>query len=222
MERGTCTNRRAVARDTVLIRVLVGLKERLLAPELVEEFVTTYVAEINAVNRERGARQAGLEAQATKLDRQIRNLLELIKDGHGSPAMANELREVERCREALQAEIVAAGLPEPVPVLHPNLPALYRRKVETLEEALADPETMLAATEALRSLVDAVLVHPGERRGEVSLSLLGDVAALLHAAGERQVADSKKAALRVQNGRSWEVLATWDAGTGFEPVTFRL
>jgi hypothetical protein len=71
---------------------MVGLKHRLLAPELVEEFVRTFVAEVNAANRERGQRQTQLQQEWTKLGRQIRNLLELIKDGHGSPAMARELR----------------------------------------------------------------------------------------------------------------------------------
>ena len=41
------------------------------------------MAEVNAANRERGTRQAGLQAEVAKLDRQIRTLLELIKDGHG-------------------------------------------------------------------------------------------------------------------------------------------
>jgi hypothetical protein len=72
VERGTCTNRRTVLRGVLLPRVLVGLKERLLAPELIEEFARTYVTEVNAANRERGARQAGLEQQHAKLTRQIR------------------------------------------------------------------------------------------------------------------------------------------------------
>jgi site-specific DNA recombinase len=127
VERGTCTNARTVQRDALLGRVLIGLKERLLAPELVEEFARTYVAEINTANRERGARQAGLQGQVAKLDRQIRTLLELLKDGHGGAAMVTELRELERRREALQAEVAAAGVLEAIPVLHPNLPALYRR-----------------------------------------------------------------------------------------------
>jgi len=136
VERGTCTNRRTLLRDTLLQRVLIGLKERLLAPELVEEFVRTYVAEVNAANRDRGARRARLPQEDGKLARQIRNLLELIKDGHGSPAMVQELRGIEQRRDALAAETAETGTPEPMPDLHPNLPALYRRKVEALEEAL--------------------------------------------------------------------------------------
>lgn len=62
-ERGTCSNPRTLLRDNLLPRVLVGLKERLLAPELIEEFVRVYVAEVNAANREIGTRQAGLQQQ---------------------------------------------------------------------------------------------------------------------------------------------------------------
>jgi DNA invertase Pin-like site-specific DNA recombinase len=219
VERGTCTNRRTVARDAILSRVLVGLKERLLAPELVEEFARAFVAEVNAANRERGARQAGLQAEVSKLDRQIRTLLELIKDGHGGVAMATELREVERRREALQAEVAAAGVAAPVPVLHPNLPALYRRKVEALEEALKDEATALLAAEALRTLIDAILVHPGERRGEVSLSLRGDLAAFLQmaeadAAADVRAAQNGKAPVIARDNRGLrEVLGSLDAGT---------
>ena len=54
-------------------RVLVGLKGRLVTPRLVGEFVRAYVAEINAANRECGARQATLTLQEqAKLGRQIR------------------------------------------------------------------------------------------------------------------------------------------------------
>ena len=45
----------------------------------------------------------------------------------------------------------------------------------------------MAATEALRALIDAILVFPGDRRGEMTVSLRGDLAAFLHAAGEPDV-----------------------------------
>jgi site-specific DNA recombinase len=56
-ERGTCSNPRTVLRDRLTERVLTGLKERLLAPELVEEFVRSFTAEVTAANRERSRRR---------------------------------------------------------------------------------------------------------------------------------------------------------------------
>ena len=142
--------------------------------------------------------------------------------------MVKELNDVERRQGILAAEIAAAGMPEPVPVLHPNLPELYRRKVEALEAALGDPATAAAAAEALRGLIEAIEVFPGERRGEVSVQLRGDLAAFLHlgeAGRSGPGQNSKTAVLLMENGRSGrsgKVMGSWDAGTGFEPVTFRL
>lgn len=213
VQRGTCTNRRTVARDAVLRRVLAGLKARMLAPALVESFAAAYVAEINAANHSRSTRAAKLQGEIARLDRQIRNLLELIKDGQGSAAMVEELRAVEARREALRTDLRAAGAAEPVPVLHPNLPALYRRRVEVLEEALQDPATAAAAAEALRVLVQAILVHPGARRGEVTLSVRGDLAAFL-AASEAGAAEGCADARTAAPGGSGRVLGSLVAGTG--------
>jgi site-specific DNA recombinase len=227
-ERGTCTNKRTVLRDRLLPRVFAGLKQRLLAPELVAEFVRTFVAEVTAANRERGQRQSGVAQERAKLDRQMRNLLELIKDGHGSPAMVQELRTLEQRRDTLDREMTAADLPEPIPTPHPNLPELYRRKVEALETALQDPAAASAAAEALRTLIDAILVYPGEKRGEVSVEFRGDLAAFLYLAEPAPdgaaggTPNSRTAVALMGNGRSGGVMRSLVAGIGFEPMTFRL
>jgi site-specific DNA recombinase len=225
VERGNRTNRRTVAREVVLRRVLVGLKERLLAPELVEEFARRYVAEVNAANLQKGVQRVRLEADLVRLDAQIARLIGLIKDGHGGVSMAREVQELERRREVMAAELAATERPEPMPVLHPNLPELYRRRVEALEIALRDEGTALAATEVLRLLVDAVLVTPGEAHGEVHLALRGDLAMFLELAEAEQRAHAGAGAPSIGSARSGHgrvVLGSWDAGTGFEPVTFRL
>ncbi|RVT96589.1 hypothetical protein EOD42_09215 [Rhodovarius crocodyli] len=80
-----------------------------------------------------------------------------------------------------------------------------------------DPELNALATEALRLLVDSILVFPGERRGEVEVSLRGDLAFFLQADAV-QASNAKTAAALNGHGRSGfglEVLRTLDAGTGF-------
>lgn len=79
---------------------------------------------------------------------------------------------------------------------------------------------MLAA-DALRSLIDAILVHPGERRGEVSLSLRGDLAAFLEmaevgAAGRDRLALNGNTSVIARDNRGLrEIMGSLDAGTGF-------
>jgi site-specific DNA recombinase len=76
------------------------------------------------------------------------------------------------------------------------------------------------APPALRSLVDAIVVYPGDRRGEVSLELRGDLAAFLHltddgpAAAILPPADAKTAASRAGNGGSGGMMGSLVAGAG--------
>jgi len=147
------------------------------------------------------------------VERQIRNMLELIKEGHGTPAMVAELRLTEHRLEELSGQIAAEDHPETVPVLHPNLPELYRRRVEALEVSLSDPSTCLAATEALRGLIDAIQIDPGEGRGECAVRLRGDLAAFLRSSDEDGVAAAKGMGRRVVNVCSGDVMGPLDAGT---------
>ena len=143
-ERGTWENGHTLLRTALTGRVLDGLKQRLLAPALVEEFVTAYLAEIEAANRDRVQRQSRLRQEQARLARAVRNLVELAKEGGATRATVDELRMLERKQDAVAAELAAAEVSEPLPALHPNLPQVYRRTVEQLETALVDPATEVA------------------------------------------------------------------------------
>ena len=217
-ERDTCTNRRTVLRDRIVARVLAGLKHRLLAPELVATFVAEYIAEVNLANWNATSRRSQLQTDLARVDRQIKTMVQTIADTGGSRSLVEELRTLEHRQDGLRAEIAAAGTPEPLPALHPNLAQVYRQKVERLEQALHDPSVSAAAVEALRSLVDAIVVYPGERRGEVTLELRGDLAAFLHLADDGPAAsilppaDAKTAVARAGNGGSVGMMGSLVAG----------
>ena len=90
-----------------------------------------------------------------------------------------------------------------------------------------DPTVSAAAVEALRSLIDAIVVDPGERRGEVSLELPGDLAALLHLADDDPAAsilpptDAKTAASRGRNGGTVGVMESWLRGHALAETDIR-
>ena len=194
LERGICSNNRTVLRDKLQGQVFDGLKQRLLSPELVEQFVNTYVQEVNAANQERGARRAKLHSEQARITRQIKTLLDTIKDIGGSRSLVDDLRSLERRQDEIAAELTRESEPEQLIELHPNLPELYRRRVETLEAALQDPEGASAAAQALRSLIDAVVFYPEEGRGKYRLELCGDLAAFLY------LADADKPKTRTISG----------------------
>jgi hypothetical protein len=57
---------------------------------------------------------------------------------------------------------------------------LYRKKVTAPAQALERPETRTEASEALRGLVDAIVLTPNQ--GELQIELKGNLAAMLGAA----------------------------------------
>ena len=91
--------------------------------------------------------------------------------------------------------------------------------MEALEEALHEPEMLIGVVEVLRLLIDAIQVFPGERLGEVHVSLRGDLAAFLHLAEAEEGRavglgqnDKTPGATRGVRGLGL-IMATWDAGT---------
>jgi site-specific DNA recombinase len=103
---------------------------------------------------------------------------------------------------------------------------LYRQKVTTLAQALERPETRVDATEALRGLIDAIILTPSQgeppscagkdsRFGEprLRIELKGNLAAMLSAATN---------AKRSSETGDLSLQVVMVAGAGFEPATFGL
>ena len=63
-------------------------------------------------------------------------------------------------REELKAKLAAADAPPTL--LHPEMAELYRQKVTTLAQALEHPETRTEASEALRGLIDVIVLTPSD------------------------------------------------------------
>jgi hypothetical protein len=106
---------------------------------------------------------------------------------------------------------------EPIPLLHPNLASLYRARIAQLCESLNDEEGMPRAAEVLRTLIDQIRLVPSA--GKLVIDLRGDLAAILTFASDKKRPDVLSDAGLLGDLLSPETLV---AGTGFEPVTFRL
>ena len=91
----------------------------------------------------------------------------------------------------------------------------YRRKVARLATALGKPEERDAAAAAIRGLIDGIVLTPGEKRGELQVTLRGELGKILEWTGSG--AEKEKTDTPV-SGMSVSVVA----GAGFEPATFRL
>jgi site-specific DNA recombinase len=220
-ERGTCMNPRSILRERLTTRVLEGLKNRLLTPNLVEAFVRIYIDEVNAANASRGPVRTQVRLELSRIERQIANLLDMIKDGGGTRTLISELRQLEHRQEDAAARLAAADVVEALPALHPNLAGVYRQKVADLETALLEPAAAARAIVALRNLIDAILIFPGSGRGEMKVQLRGDLAAFLQMPdGRTDDALSATPSIHgtvaaISSGASGGVMGTLVAGTGF-------
>ncbi len=172
---GTCSNKRGIRRPVLEGLILDGLKDRLMAPELVKEFIAEFHREVNRQSRNREVDQGLQQREFDDVSRKLRGLIEAIAEGLRGPGLQAKLDELEQRKVTLEA-VLAAALP-PAPRLHPNLAELYRRKVADLQPALAEPGTRTEALEILRGRIERVVLHPADKGFEIEL--IGEIAAMV-------------------------------------------
>jgi site-specific DNA recombinase len=209
---GTCDARKSIRRSVLEGVVLDLLKTRLMEPDAVAAFVKDHAELSNSQAAERVQDRARLEGERTATKRKLEGLYDAIAEGLRSPGLQDKLLAMEGRIAAINAELVG---PAPTPVrLNPNLSELYRRKVTELAITLVDPAIAQPAQEVVRSLIEKVSVRWEE--GQAVVVLDGALTALIGLAQ-----NAKGPALAGLGG--FEVISVKVvAGTGFEPVTFRL
>jgi len=207
----SCTNLLTVRQDRLEGTVLDGLRDRLMDPVLFEAFAVEFTAEWNRLQATLYGDLTARKAELGKIKAQIERLVDALVNGTPASAVKDRLRMLEDRRLALEAEIETSVAP--APRLHPNLAVVYREKVASLTEALA-ADGGAAAMELVRSLVDEIRLVP--ENGANRIELHGELSAILGLAGGP---NSKSPSVSAE-ALSEQVKMV--AGTGFEPVTFRL
>jgi site-specific DNA recombinase len=214
---GTCSNKRGVKRDRIEGAVLETLKTNLMQPDLVEEFIRAFHAEVNRLQRERNIGREHTAKQLERVARQLDGLYEAISDGLRTPGLKAKLEELERTKTDLEAQLSAT--PPPAPVLHPNLAEHYRRQVESLHASLNTDGCRTEAAEILRGLIETIKVR--NANDGLEIELIGEIVNMIELAqtvAHKGTAASKEAAVPDVYRSSVKVVA----GAGFEPATFRL
>ncbi len=144
--------------------------------ELFAEFSKEFTRELNRLRNEQTANGETAKTEAARVSRQIEKLVMAIADGADAPPLNDKIKELEARRDALKAEL-ASMADEPVTLIHPSLPALYRRKVAQLADLLDDPTTKDEAFEAIRSLIEEVRLIPQD--GQLTIEIKGELAGIL-------------------------------------------
>ena len=207
--KGTCNNRLGIGREALERTILDALKQHLMDPELFKEFCAEFIKEVNRLRQDQAGQRSALEAELARIARRLRKIVDAIAEGVSARSLKDELMGLEAREDEIKIKLAAT--PEPKVYLAPNMAEIYRARVDELQQVLAAGSEQAQAQQAIRDLIDKVVLTPVE--GALRIDLHGEVAAILQfsAAGKKG---------RFQLGGKAEQLVMV-AGVGFEPTTFR-
>jgi site-specific DNA recombinase len=87
--------------------ILSGLRQRLMAPEMMEEFVAAFHAEVNRHRRDGTAARAGKERELAEVTHKLDKLIEALIEGYRTARLQQRLEELEARKAALEQELAA-------------------------------------------------------------------------------------------------------------------
>lgn len=217
IEKGLCPNTRTPGYPGVEARVIAAIKANLLHPDVIEHTIRTIQDGLRQARRDAGRRKAKIAAELAEVKRRLERLVDQVEAGAPWSVLAERHATLEARRDALSAELAAD--PEEVVEMHPAAAGKYRKLVENLSAALDDPQDTEGreGREAVRALIHQVRLTPAEGHGQYELEILGDLAPILEMGQATNAKGPLAGAFDAAN-----VMAELGAGTGFEPVTFRL
>ena len=154
----TCSNGRGIRRRELEERVLVGLKDHLMAPDVAAEAVRAWAEETNRLNRERRVSSVADRKELATLDKKIDQIVTAIHDTGFSRALTDRLHKFEARQEELQKRL--ATVPPDIPDVHPNIAGIDARKVARLAEALEKPDERDTAASAIQGLIERIVLTP--------------------------------------------------------------
>ncbi len=177
-QKGLCQNSRTITRQEAEARVLSKLKERLLAPELVEVFIREFNAELERQRTATRDQAATRERKIADVKRKIGAILKAVEDGMYHSGLKERMVQLEAEQAILFAELATGPAPDVSLLVHPNVPALYRRKVAELEELLEGGQERDEARDLIRSMIDRIVLTP-RTSGGLEAILYGELGAIL-------------------------------------------
>jgi site-specific DNA recombinase len=133
-----------------------------------------------ALRREAAGHRIQLEADLAEVHRRLQRIISAIEKGAYNATVQARLNELEARQAELVAQLDALETAAPVVQLHPNAAAVYRDKVADLESALNSPEIRTEAGDALRALIERVVLIPDEVAPDgLRVELYGDLPEIL-------------------------------------------
>ncbi|MBB5729650.1 hypothetical protein [Sphingomonas prati] len=202
-------------------RALAGVRDGLLTPDLINRFAVELQRELEVAHNSSNIDRSRMKASLAEAQARMTKLVRRIEDDNDMPRLlVQRLKALEQNKDTLAAALTMT--PESITFRLPaNYESLYRLAITDPNHHLASAGDV-AGREAIRVPVRKVVVHAGDARGgkRRPMQLHGDLYTMLEFAASTQSKTDKRKL--PQAGRPEGVVRSLVAGTGFEPVTFRL
>ncbi len=171
------------------------------------------------------------QADIARIYEQLNKIVDAVADGAPFALFKDKTAKLEAEKAECEAKLSPIS-DEPPMLLHPNMSAIYKDKVGRLSDALKADRDDLQAFDAIRSLLDQVVLHPTEDGFEFEVQ--GELAAILSLSngklpstagplgGNGLSRTTKPSELAFEGSVALAEQVKLVAGVGFEPTTFRL
>jgi site-specific DNA recombinase len=139
---GSCAKSRTIPRAELERRVIAGLEDRMMAPEVAAAAMRAYAEETNRLNRARRSNGDAWRVELEKTERELEKAVDAILAG--IPPL--KLKDRIEMLEARKAELTAllAEAPDDVPDILPTASQIYAKK----------------AAEAIREHIQKIVLRP--------------------------------------------------------------
>ena len=183
---GTCTNSRTISTAQLEYRVLDALRNRMLQPDLVREFIAEYHRTLEEHRRSVATERSKIEGARAKITGRIERLTNMMLDEIGDYEEGKRRLKAALSERELLDRQLEEGEVVPAIATHPGIADAYRRNVEKLAEALKSPGMEAGeARQALRNLVELITAEPRTEGRGLDLVVHGRLAQILHMANNR-------------------------------------
>ena len=221
--KSVCNNRTGITRQYLEGRILSLLTDRLMDPELVKVFAAEYIAERNRLAATHTDDRAVKEKELTKVIKDQDVLVNAILAGTPAERIKAKMEQLETRQRQLEKDLARSPAPASTVRIHPRMADTYHDRIRSLVAGLTEADHETEARNAIRSLIDKIVATPMPTKGKrhaLALTLHGDLAGILGLSlGVDLLPEQQKTSCEQEVNQSVEFLV---AGTGFEPVTFRL
>lgn len=180
-ESGGCGNGRKVSRDAIEHTVFAGLREELMHPAAIAEYVRTYNAERRRLAKGSGDQVAKLTRRDAAIGRELERLIDAVAQGVALGTLVPRIKALELERAGIAADLAQATAAHDVIALHPAAIEQYAADVTKLASAAAAHADLAESAEliaTMRRLVQEVVIFAEPNARGFAVEVKGRLAEL--------------------------------------------